>query len=789
MSSVSSPSTEFEVFGKLPSVSVPEIHEAEFEQLVRATALAHVGQSGRQILLRAPGSGYGRTHLLSRLRLKLANWCVFAVRVESRGSLTAQSVTEDIISSLLSAIPEAGGLTDLDLLSRKLFAVGLEPLVNSGDVPCDDRETAINALQRHPIETFDFHDEEALTAQWTLENHEVLEPRMALEIAERCQSSHREVSFWLHSLFEYAMSAPSAPLRADTLTRTLSKAFSDDSESLQLQRLSTLLKMISVLHPCGLVLDGTSALGTMSHSAISAATLLCSLRELCPGLFIVVSTSDDVWNSTYGDTLPEGLRSRVMEQVIELSPLTGGSALTLAKAFGLEETDDLKKTLEGENSARKIIRLIKKELATDETKEEEDKLLESLFTPPPIEEFEPISNDGDLQPEEGTTDSEEEAPAYPAFSFAQAIKDVEEQSRTVPVSEDLTNLKPKQVPLETTAVPVRSAANRNATRNIAVSQKPLPPTGPPKLPSDDESEGESSEDAPSTQTSSLEVKPIHYPLRHGGNIAAPRPFMQDGDEEEIPRNKVKIKADTKRQISKNYPPVAPPSIPPRPVRGQSHLLEDPESSPTPEEPLPSSATTSDFLVENVKAGADDHVPTEEENQKPVPSGPPVFRATPRPEFSLDENDLAEFKLPEKPLETTFTTDGSEASVEKPRAIFAAKPLRPERLPGVEDLPSVMTTRVGQKKALTGQTAAWGKFPNKGSKKKSSVAVAAAPTPISPMSNLIADGSEKKPLFEQFTDSALKQPVEEGETETPSEVDEEEKVEALLHEFRSKYNKD
>ena len=56
---------------------------------------------------------------------------------------------------------------DLDLLARRTLALGLEPLVATGEVPCQDREGALTALREQPVETFDFHHDRAVTAHWT----------------------------------------------------------------------------------------------------------------------------------------------------------------------------------------------------------------------------------------------------------------------------------------------------------------------------------------------------------------------------------------------------------------------------------------------------------------------------------------------------------------------------------------------------------------------------------------------------------------------------------------------
>ena len=44
-------------------------------------------------------------------------------------------------------LPASGGLCVMDLVTRRLFALALQPLVETGEVPCQDREGALAALR------------------------------------------------------------------------------------------------------------------------------------------------------------------------------------------------------------------------------------------------------------------------------------------------------------------------------------------------------------------------------------------------------------------------------------------------------------------------------------------------------------------------------------------------------------------------------------------------------------------------------------------------------------------
>jgi hypothetical protein len=122
-----------------------------------------VEKTGRCILLRAPRAGHGKTHLLSRIQHFLGSSHEFIpLHPANFGCrIDAGSVTDDALRRLVRPLPASGGLCVLDLITRRLFAAALQPLVGSGEVPCQDREGALSrALRTRPIETFDFHHPE-----------------------------------------------------------------------------------------------------------------------------------------------------------------------------------------------------------------------------------------------------------------------------------------------------------------------------------------------------------------------------------------------------------------------------------------------------------------------------------------------------------------------------------------------------------------------------------------------------------------------------------------------------
>lgn len=295
---------------------------ARLERILRSP----VDAPGRGILLRAPRAGFGKTHLLAQVQQHLGTTHEFLPLNPLDGSRTdAPSAIEAALRRLTRQLPAGGGLTALDLQARRLFSLALQPLVSSGEVPCQDREAALTALRQRPVETFDFHHAQAVTAHWTKENFEVLGPRLALELSRRTGSSLNESSFWLASLFRYAIAVPEHPGRTGMIIQS---ATSDAG----VERYAALLAMLSLIGRVVIAADDLEGMHSDRSAALRFASFLASARQDAPRVDVVVSLNDDIWESAFVPALSGGLQDRLGEVEIRLEPLDQASALALLEA-------------------------------------------------------------------------------------------------------------------------------------------------------------------------------------------------------------------------------------------------------------------------------------------------------------------------------------------------------------------------------------------------------------------------------------------------------------------------
>jgi len=360
MSKVDPFSSRFEVFGREARQVVPDINGRAFELLL-GRLTPNPGADGRVILLKAPRAGFGKTLLIQRVAETLTSDHHF-VKVGLIGGRTieASAVLECVLESLCHVLPASEGLTMLDLVARRIIARGLEPLVRSGEVPCQDRDGALLALQQTPVETFDFHHEGAVTAHWTEANFEILGPRLAAEVAQVSGASLREAAYWVELFFRFATTSPENVERSRLLFETVFRPEGlRPSESGAGERLHGLLSLMGIATTAVLVIDDTEGLSTHPPDALELASFLTNLAQSCPGTLVLLSVNADVWDTAFAPRLPGGLADRLTEHEVSLQSLSRESAESIIRSRGGQRASEVLERMDwsnGELYARRVLK-------------------------------------------------------------------------------------------------------------------------------------------------------------------------------------------------------------------------------------------------------------------------------------------------------------------------------------------------------------------------------------------------------------------------------------------------
>jgi hypothetical protein len=306
----------FDVFGRPTGNHVTIINRRALDELTKLLSV-ELESTGRCILLRAPRAGFGKTHLLSQVLEKFKTTHEFILLSLADGSsLQPGTVLADVLRRLCRSLPDGGGLTELDMLARRVLALGLEPLVRSGEVPCQDRDSAIAALRERAIETFDFHHPNAVTAHWARDNFNVLGPRLGFELSHRVDAPQREAVGWVEALFRFASTPIDQPSRIGLLIEAAT------GNGASLERLGALLQLLSPMRRMILLADELEGLSADPQSALRLASFVTTLRQTSDSADIILAINDDLWESAFRPRLSGGLQDRLGEWVIELKHLT-----------------------------------------------------------------------------------------------------------------------------------------------------------------------------------------------------------------------------------------------------------------------------------------------------------------------------------------------------------------------------------------------------------------------------------------------------------------------------------
>ena len=344
----------FQMFGRATINHVPCINRVAFEKLC-GILKRPLTQFGMCTLLRAPRAGYGKSHLLCRLQQELRGTHEFMLLHAADGNrFDAAASLENVLTELTRPLPGGAGLTALDFVTRKLFALGLEPMLRSGEIPCQDRDSALISLQQRPTETFDFHHPSAATAHWARDHFEVLGPRLIVEISQLLQAPMRDISFWVDALFRYAVTPPEYPSRLSVLLN----AVGHSSDTASHDRLTSLLHILSQWQRMVLVVDELEGLSANPEAALRLATFVTTLRHGAERVDVILSVNDDIWENAFVPRLSGGLLDRLTEATVSLTALSQDEALQLLQSRypNASSTHLQQLPIHGELYARAILR-------------------------------------------------------------------------------------------------------------------------------------------------------------------------------------------------------------------------------------------------------------------------------------------------------------------------------------------------------------------------------------------------------------------------------------------------
>lgn len=272
------------------------LHERVLEQL------SALRGSERIMLLSAPRAGHGKTHLLGRVAAMLRK-DVLPVTLpwQTPEGVTWQATGRGIIEDLAR-----GGL--LQPLCGGVNATLLRRLIQTGRIPSTDPAQALRVLGEDPMELFSPTGSARVIGDWFRKHF----AQLCRSLAEIANLDNADVAeSWVRAMFDCLE-------KADAGSLAVLQGLVAQDPAAQVPRL---LRLAAVWKPVVLIADHMDAFYRDPASGVALARFALSLAAI-PGVHVVLSMNQDLWDTSFGSQLPSALEDRLNARGVSLRGLT-----------------------------------------------------------------------------------------------------------------------------------------------------------------------------------------------------------------------------------------------------------------------------------------------------------------------------------------------------------------------------------------------------------------------------------------------------------------------------------
>ncbi len=338
------------------------IHRPILDQLTANIATLNPQQElchGTSALLLAPRAGYGKTHLIQRLRKEMQERLLVATILFSPElPVTWSRLCPELIRSFHRTPLNAEGQGRLlDRVARHFFGRLVIAGIEAGLVK-SDHEGGLSGQEHvsaHYLSLFDPQGGNPSRAEWLEDNFGPLMELLTPELAEEFGLTKTATQSWGQSFFNYTFHTPAW---ADWFG-----SLDTDTEKDARERFEEFARIASKTAPLLFAVDHLDCFHGDLDSARKIAHLLSQIPEAVPHSLTLLAVNQDLWDSTFGAALPSAIEDRLTRNTYQLEPITKAEARDLIAAR-LQESfpgSDFLETLELPDSdtltPRQIIRL------------------------------------------------------------------------------------------------------------------------------------------------------------------------------------------------------------------------------------------------------------------------------------------------------------------------------------------------------------------------------------------------------------------------------------------------
>ncbi|MDA7921276.1 hypothetical protein N9B73_05915 [Verrucomicrobiales bacterium] len=283
--------------------------------------------SGRTFLITSPRAGYGKTHLVARLKENAGTITNFLTLPFDRSRpvswpIALSSIVRQLSTQSKDATPSVKAMDEIArfFLSRLI----IDQLSNCALKPKDCPENA-ETLRSDFINLF-AADSGSRILNWTAKRSSELAGNASPAFLQQLGIKSRELSFWLRVIIDHTKGEPAA---FDAL-----KGLSNGEAR---ERLLQLLRIGVSYRPVLLVADALDGFFGSNSAGMDIAEIVTAIRENVGRSLTLICVNEDVWKSSFKDQLSSAWLDRITGETTRLrniSPETAGELVTarLARA-------------------------------------------------------------------------------------------------------------------------------------------------------------------------------------------------------------------------------------------------------------------------------------------------------------------------------------------------------------------------------------------------------------------------------------------------------------------------
>jgi hypothetical protein len=316
--------------GITPLPGVTEIHAdalsrclKAFESLLseRGTGSAPWGGSGRTLLLAAPRAGFGKSHLIGRVRAVTESLIApVALPFDPARPVGWESMLVSIFNQYRSArCPQHPGCTLFEETVRHFQSQSVRHAMERGVVDEKELPESEIAIRVQFREVFDPKAGTRMVSWLTKRSPEIMDA-VAAPLGVRWGLEFDDIVFW-NRFFQDAVRPKTTAFEQ---FRTLSAAGARD-------RLAQFLRIASDCRPVAFIADHLDGFFGSDTAGMRIAEILTEIRFAVPRSVTLLCLNEDVWESIFEGKIPSAWIDRLTGEATALRELAESDAETLLR--------------------------------------------------------------------------------------------------------------------------------------------------------------------------------------------------------------------------------------------------------------------------------------------------------------------------------------------------------------------------------------------------------------------------------------------------------------------------